>query len=331
MTPSAINDGDDEKETAALLGQLKAEPSAAARARAFAALSAEYQASSTKDSSSRPRWGMAAAVLVVLASGMAWQSFRPAVRIANLETLDGQLVARGSHWFSRGAPAKAGDVLSAGESLTVSNDGGALLRLSPDLTVRLSAGTHARLDTPDEIELTVGAAFIDATPGTHTALRVVTPHGVVTHLGTQYLVRSERDEVEVAVREGSAQFKTGQLTTVASAGEWLLHRDRDGGVRTGKLAVEDARFDWIAALPTGFKLDGATLSAFLGWFKRETGLTPIYAEGLDSGHLDQVQLKGSVENLEPLEALTLVLATADLAWHREGAKVIIEKRSAPAS
>ena len=41
-----------------------------------------------------------------------------------------------------------------------------------------------------------------------------------------------------------------------------------------------------------------------------------------------MQLKGSIEDLEPFEALSYVLATADLAWHREGAKVVIEKRLA---
>jgi ferric-dicitrate binding protein FerR (iron transport regulator) len=164
----------------------------------------------------------------------------------------------------------------------------------------------------------------------HAPLRIVTPHGVVSHLGTQYLVRSERNEIEVSVREGSAQLKTGQATAVAGAGEWLVHRDRDGGVHTGKLPADDSRFDWIAALPTGFKLDGATLAQFLGWFQRETGIAPIYAEGLDSGHLGRVQLKGSIDDLEPLEALSLVLSSADLAWHRDGQKVIIEQRSARA-
>jgi hypothetical protein len=132
----------------------------------------------------------------------------------------------------------------------------------------------------------------------------------------------------VSVREGRAQIRTCKATTVAAEGEWMLHRDRDGAVHTGTLPVDDPRYEWIASLPTGFKLDGATLGQFLAWFHRETGLAPIYETGLDSGHLGEVQLKGSIDNLEPLEALSLVLATADLAWHRDGTKVIIEKRSA---
>jgi FecR-like protein len=196
--------------------------------------------------------------------------------------------------------------------------------------VRLAAGTHVRLDGTEEIELTVGAAFVDATPGARAPLRIVTPHGIVTHLGTQYLVRSERDRIEVSVREGRAQLKTGQATTIAEAGEWLLHRDRDGAVQSGKVTPDDARFEWISALPTDFKLDGATLGQFLGWFQRETGLAPIYADGLNGGQLGQVQLKGSIDELEPLEALSLVLSTADLAWHRDGQKVIIDQRSAKA-
>ncbi|MEO8063484.1 MAG: FecR family protein [Pseudomonadota bacterium] len=322
-----------EEETARLLGQLKAEPSAAARARAFAKISKEFHAATQPAgaSFSTRRWAVAVAVLVAVAGGMVWQAEQPAARVASLEALDGSLVAHGAHWFSRDVRSQAGAVLSAGDSLTVSNDGGALLRMSPDLTVRLAAGTRVRLDGAEEIELTVGVAFVDATPGAHTPLRIVTPHGVVTHLGTQYLVRSERNEIEVSVREGSAQLKTGQATVVAGAGEWLLHRDHNGRVDSGKLPVDDVRFDWIAALPTGFKLDGSTLAQFLTWFHRETGLTTVYVEGLDSTHLGGVRLKGSVDDLEPLEALSLVLSTADLAWHRDGQKVIIAQRSRKAS
>jgi ferric-dicitrate binding protein FerR (iron transport regulator) len=323
---------DDEAETAALLGQLKAEPSAAARARAFSQLSAEFHAatrSAPAFPSSTRRWAVAAAVVTLLGAGAFWQALRSEVPVASLAALDGTLVARGAHWYSGDKQSRMGAVLSAGDSVTVSNDGGALLRISPDLTVRLAAGARARLDGPEEIELTVGEAFVDATPGARAPLRIVTPHGVVTHLGTQYLVRSERNEIEVSVREGSAQLKTGQTTMVAAAGEWMLHSDRDG-VRSGKLPADDVRFDWISALPTEFKLDGATLGQFLAWFRRETGLMPIYAAGLDSGHLDHVQLQGAIENLEPLEALSLVLATADLAWHRDGGNVVIEKRSAKA-
>jgi hypothetical protein len=157
---------------------------------------------------------------------------------------------------------------------------------------------------------------------------VITPSGEVTHLGTQYQVRAGDHEVEVAVREGRAQFRTARLTTVAEAGHWLLHRDSASAPLMGELAADDARFEWIGRLPSGFELEGSTLAAFLAWFHRETGLTPIYSDGIDAGRFAQVQLKGSIEDLEPFEALSYVLATADLAWHREGAKVVIEKRLA---
>jgi hypothetical protein len=156
-------------------------------------------------------------------------------------------------------------------------------------------------------------------------LRIVTPRGVVTHLGTQYLVRAGRDEVEVAVREGRAQLTTAQSTTVAEAGRWLLHRDAEPAPLAGELAPDDARFAWVTTLPSDFQLEGATLAQFLAWFRRETGLVPIYSEGVDAGNFTHVQLKGSIDHLDPIEALSYVLATADLAWHREGAKVIIEK------
>ena len=55
---------------------------------------------------------------------------------AKLGALDGTLAARGAHWFSSDSQVRAGGSLARGDSLQVSNDGGALLRVSPDLTVR---------------------------------------------------------------------------------------------------------------------------------------------------------------------------------------------------
>jgi hypothetical protein len=129
------------------------------------------------------------------------------------------------------------------------------------------------------------------------------------------------------VREGRAQFTAAGATRVAEAGEWLLHRDAAEPV-IGKIAPADTRFEWIGKLPTEFRLEGATLAGFLAWFQRETGLTAIYSDSIDAGQFTQVQLKGSIDDLEPVEALSYVLATADLAWHREGPKVVIEKRLA---
>src|SRR6185295_11487142 len=143
-------------------------------------------------------------------------------------------------------------------------------------------------------------------------------------------VRAGAHEVEVAVREGRAQLTSGAVTAVAEAGQWLLQSDASAAPLTGAIDNADARFEWIGKLPTDFKLEGSTLAGFLAWFQRETGLVPIYSDTVDAGESAQVQLKGSIDDLEPMEALSYVLATADLAWHREGAKVVIEKRLAGA-
>jgi ferric-dicitrate binding protein FerR (iron transport regulator) len=322
---------DDDRETAALLAQLKVTPSAAGRERAFAKLQQEFQAQRAFDRTGRRRlgrWSVAAGLVLALFAGWTWRSAQVAtVPVARVEALDGVVESRDGSLFGGHENLVVDGAVDAGSDLTVREGAGVLLRISADLTVRLAENTHARFEAPDELVLDDGQAFIDATPGADAPLRVVTPSGAVTHLGTQYQVRAGDHEIEVAVREGRAQLEAGGRTTVTEAGHWLLHRD-SAATLTGDLAADDVRFEWIATLPTGFELEGATLSAFLGWFQRETGLTPIYSDGIDAGKFTQVQLKGSIDDLEPFEALSYVLATADLAWHREGAKVVIEKRQA---
>jgi ferric-dicitrate binding protein FerR (iron transport regulator) len=322
---------DEERETAELLGQLKVAPSAAARERAFAKLQQEFQA----QHASAPargharwanRWTMAAGIAMALTAAWLLRDVKRDVLVARAESIGGSVEIRAAN---SGAQSLAeGGEISSGSTLSTGDAGGVLLRVSPDLTVRLAASTQARFAAGDELELRQGQVFIDATPGARTPLRVVTPYGTITHLGTQYLVKLGTDGVEVAVREGRAQIASASVTSVAEAGRWVLHRDAGAAPLSGALEPADPRFDWIGKLPSEFRLEGATLAGFLAWFQRETGLTPIYSPGLDAGQFAQVQLKGSIEDLEPLEALSYVLATADLAWHREGAKVVIEKRQA---
>ena len=323
-----------ERETSALLGQLKAAPPAAARERAFAALQREFAAihsAPRHDAVSRrarPRGAWAAAVAALAVAG-AWYTARPLPIVAQVETLDGVVEASGARWFQGSVKVAEGARIRTGQVITAPGYGSVLLRISPDLTVRLDAGAEARFRAADELELGFGDAYVDATPGANAPLRIVTPHGVVSHLGTQYLVSTDREHVEVAVREGRARFVSdGGATAVAEAGHWLSLRKGEAATHAGALDANDTRFDWIGKVPTPFHLDGASLAAFLSWFHRETGLTPTYRGDIDAEHFAQVKLRGSIDNLDPLEALSYVLATADLAWHREGADIVIEKRPA---
>lgn len=320
---------DDERETAALLKQLGVTAPAAARERAFAKVREEFAAIHAPAPRRHWRWAAAAGVMLALYAGWAWQGMgaAPALTVAHVEALDGDVESTDGSFFGRDSRLVAGGNVSSGSELRVGEGAGVLLRISPDLTVRFAENTRARFDAADALVLASGQAFVDATPGANAPLRVITPSGEVTHLGTQYQVRAGEHEVEVAVREGRAQLKTLELTTVTEAGHWLLHRDASAPL-TGEIAADDVRFEWIGTLPTDFKLEGSTLAAFLQWFHRETGLTTICSDGVDAGRFAQVQLKGSIDDLEPFEALSYVLATADLAWHREGAKVVIEKRLA---
>jgi ferric-dicitrate binding protein FerR (iron transport regulator) len=326
----------DDRETAELLKQLRVAPTAAARERAFAALQQEFTEHHAPVPVTAPprrqtaRWALAAGVVIALTAGVLWRGMQPAPMVARVESLDGGVATRGTEWLAGDTRLAANGTISVGSTLRVGADGGVLLRLSPDLTLRLAANTNARFNAADELELTSGQVFVDATPGARAPLRIVTPFGEVTHLGTQYQVRADAHAIEVAVREGRAQIRSGTVTSIAEAGHWVVQGDTAAVPVAGDIESTDARFDWIGKLPTEFKLEGSTLAGFLAWFQRETGLIPIYSDAVDAGQSAQVQLKGSIDELEPMEALSYVLATADLAWHREGAKVVIEKRLAGA-
>ena len=324
---------DDEAQTAAVLGQLKVRPTAEARARAFDRLQAEFAAlhapapAAAVNATRRfPRWAMAAGLAAVVVGAVTFVSLpgtqTPAV-VARVEAIEGSVDAHSAGVSGGGVHLALAGTVATGQVIEVGADSGVLLRISPALSVRLAANTRAHVTAADELELEAGAAFIDATPGARAPLSVTTRYGVVTHLGTQYLVRVGDGEVEVAVREGRAQLATDSGTRIAEHGTWLLQRAAAPPL-SGALAEDDARFQWLAGLPSAFHLEGATLEQFLAWFTRETGVTPVYSAGVDARNFTHVELKGSIDDLDPFEALSYVLATADLAWHREGTRVVIE-------
>jgi ferric-dicitrate binding protein FerR (iron transport regulator) len=317
---------------------LPREPDQAARDRARAAVMAEWQAAlaarrkpASRDSDPAshrrtgraPRFALAASLLLAgVAALFAWfhaQQPPAGPLVARIE--QGGLVADGA-LLGPGADVASGRVVAA------ASDTGALLRLGPALTLRLAAGTEARLASAARVELEQGRLFVDAGPGAGAALEIATLIGEVRHLGTQYEVVASGDAVEIAVREGRVRLASAAGPTIdASAGE-LLQARRDETPRRQVIADPEARFAWIAALPTPIAIEGLPLAAFLEWYARETGRTVVFASGDVEQEAAVDILRGSVDGLAPEAALDVVAASAGLAVERRAGTLLIHRAPA---
>ena len=250
----------------------------------------------------QPRWQIAAARLVVVGAGrLAGDAARRNDRPAR--ALDGSLAVHDERWFSGATQPAAGASIVGRRSLTVSNDGGALLRIFARSHGAAGRRRHARLGGPgrDRTHRRRGVRRCDAR---RTApLRIVTPHGVVTHLGTQYLVRSERerDRGFGARRQRAAQDRAGH--DGRRGGRMDVARDRDGGVALGQTAGR----------------------------RRTLRLDRGAADGIQTGRCDVAAVPGAGSSARPVSCrFTPRASTAD-TWARcnSRARSKISSRSKP--
>lgn len=281
-------------------------PDPAARERAFEAVRAEWRKAQSQVASPRPArralWLAAASVGVIALAGALWlQPFAP--QIASLDRAYGSVTTAGD-------PLAVGTRLRRGATLVTAADSGALLRYSPDLTLRLDAGTRVTLADADSLRLEDGRVYVAISPGAAVSYVVHTAAGDVRHVGTRFVVSTRGTGLDVAVRDGAVQVEAGSRAERAEAGE-VLHIAADGSVVRSVLA-DDAPWAWVGKLPAPIVIEGKPLAAFLRWYATETGRRVTYADESTRARAAAAILHGSVDGLPPAQALAIVTASVDL-------------------
>jgi ferric-dicitrate binding protein FerR (iron transport regulator) len=170
--------------------------------------------------------------------------------------------------------------------------------------------------------------YVDSGPeatSPHPALEISTPHGRVSHLGTQYEARLAGDSLVVSVREGRVSVARGADRVEGAAGERLVIGD-DRPVERSLLASSAASWSWVGEIAPPYRLEGQTLRDFLDWAARETGRDVHYADDAARDDAAALELHGSVEGLTPEQALNAVLATTSLPVKLEPARIHVGDR-----
>jgi ferric-dicitrate binding protein FerR (iron transport regulator) len=144
----------------------------------------------------------------------------------------------------------------------------------------------------------------------------------VSHVGTQFEVRSDPNGLDVRVREGEVSVETpaGRLTT--RAGEALLI-DRDRRAERRTIATSGPEWAWVTTMAQPFALEGATVPAFLAWVSREQGWRWEYADGAARRIAERAVLHGTIDALSPEEAVRAVLPALGLTSRRDGDRLIV--------
>ncbi|MET0988160.1 MAG: FecR family protein [Steroidobacteraceae bacterium] len=258
-------------------------------------------------------YGLAAsgliAVIVTFALFVVTGNRGPVATVARvMGTLEASDEGGGAwHTLSVGQPIKAGQVLRT------SIDGRAALTQSAGIHVRLDASSLVEFASARKVSLSTGAVYVDADPAlaTNARLSVETPLGSVSHVGTQFEVRSHGRMLEINVREGSVRLRSATGENFAHAGEQL--RVTDSSIERRPLSLQDPAWQWALQVAPEYAIEGVPLAEFLRWVSRETGRELVYMTPQAADAARTLVLHGSIGALPPDVALQAVLSTTRLA------------------
>jgi hypothetical protein len=280
----------------------KAEPRPAPPPQMEADVRAAVQSEWAAVSGRQRRWrtgrnvALAASVLlaVVFAFTSLQQSSVPAIEVALLDQSKGTIRL---HSNESGTIAEDTSTLFAGQTLQTGSDSAAGLAWAGGGSLRVDEQTRIEFISSSEIFLHNGRVYFDSLgTGDGGSFAVQTEHGLVTHIGTQYMTESNDSGIVVSVREG-------EVLVAGTAHDQTVHR---------------------GPVSPSISVDGMTAFDFLQWVGRETGYSIHFSSEAVDELVRSTELKGSVD-ADPRTELRLRMMTMDLEaqFNSEGAVISV--------
>ena len=197
-------------------------------------------------------------------------------------------------------------------------------------SLRIDENTMVVFEAVNQIYLAYGRVYFDSREGPLSLqpakigavkLSIRTDHGVVRHLGTQYMTQVGADELVISVREGVVSID-GHVTARASAGQQFAISG------SGELSISETNgindWEWVEDATPAVNLNGRFVAEVLEWVSRESGRSISYASEGAERLANQAQLRGDME-LPPTRALEIFMMTVDLNARIEGEVIVVSE------
>ena len=228
----------------------------------------------------------------------------------------------------------AGDVemavIEGGAVVETGSESGLALGWHDGGSLRIDENTMVVFEAVNQIYLEYGRVYFDSREGPLSLqpaksdavkLSIRTDHGVVRHLGTQYMTRVGADELVISVREGVVSID-GHVTARASAGQQFAISG------SGELSISETNgiddWEWVEDATPAVNLNGRFVAEALEWVSRESGRSISYASEGAEMLANQAQLRGDME-LPPTRALEIFMMTVDLNARIEGELIVVSE------
>jgi ferric-dicitrate binding protein FerR (iron transport regulator) len=307
--------------------QARPRPPGDAEARVRRAIEAEWQAMTHNRQTRRRYFALGIAATVALATVLGvWLLGQPAplappASMASVSRITGTAVIDADEGvvLTAGSPVRSGQTVATGPDSRLGLDwvGGASIRLDENSRIQLISSSRVRLAH--------GRLYVDIDPAAtkDIDLDVLTARGTLRHLGTQYMAEWTGSTLVLSVREGAVEVANParQDAERADAGDRLRLAAGQPAVR-GRISAHDEAWAWAEALAPEFELEGRSMHDFLRWVGRETGRSVEYMDSDAERSAKDTILHGEVD-LEPGQALQLILRTSDLVSEESADRILI--------
>jgi hypothetical protein len=197
-------------------------------------------------------------------------------------------------------------------------------------TLRLDVDSHLVLHST-EIQLAAGRLYAgdSAQRIGQTQLTIITPHGAVRDIGTQFTVQVGDDSTIATVRQGVIQVAVGtsefqlEATPVSAA---RLRVNSSGETLALDVPATGDDWRWIYTVRPPFELEGKSILEFLQWSANESGRKLAFASAAAELYARRVLLHGSATGLDPEQAIAPVLEATDLTARQRGDTLLLSLR-----
>jgi ferric-dicitrate binding protein FerR (iron transport regulator) len=193
--------------------------------------------------------------------------------------------------------------------------------------VRIDQGSRARAISAAGIELSAGAVYVD-TGGTSGRFEVRTPVATAHDIGTQFEVRLIQSALRLRVRSGIVELRHGTRLVSGRGGTEVTFTAAVAITRS--MAPYGPEWDWVAGLAPPLEIEGLALAVFLERIAGEQGWQLRYADAALGNQARGITLHGSVNGLEPRQALDIALITSGLQYRLENGELTVFRGSRPA-
>ena len=275
-------------------------------------------------------WSVAASIVIVVFAGlnMIRLAGMSETQVASIDKSFGSIYMLGEN--SELLESNNVTAVTAGQTIITDNDSGIGFAWAEGGSLRIDESTRVEFLSRDSIYLRSGRIFFDSKPvlpasttNTVAKLTIITDHGEVTHVGTQYMASADGSTLTISVREGEVMVERPSSVASALGGQQLQVR---GGTTIDVVNINPYGdyWKWIEPMAPAANVDGRSLHEFLDWVSHETGLKLRFAsDDVESSAMNEF-LVGTVDT-DPTSALRIWMLGSDLNWSIDSGEILVDR------